>query len=240
MIFIYRIPKWKNISVAKYQSINEINQSDLDDIDKMLFTITELLNSTEDKIDKISSFTFLRLQKQLEKRLKYIEKQLDFEEYIKGFTFTKNANEITLGQYIEIQHFLKGDYINNLHLIGASISKCKKLNHVERANKILELPVLNIIWNIYHFLESFKDFNLNYKGLFGIEDIEDEEYLPVSNGFNAKYGWIYSAKKIADFENITLEQSFDLPITQAFNDLSYLKEYQNYENEISKRQIKQI
>lgn len=34
---------------------------------------------------------------------------------------------------------------------------------------------------------------------------------------------------VADFENISLEASFNLPITQALNDLSFLKAKNEYE-----------
>ena len=100
--------------------------------------------------------------------------------------------------------------------------------------------MLPIIWNVAKFLEVFKTFNESYKGLFGIEDIEEEDLKPISNTFNDQYGWIYSAKKVAELEGITLEKAFDLPIIQAFNDLAYLKAHQEYESDILKRQMNEV
>jgi hypothetical protein len=37
---------------------------------------------------------------------------------------------------------------------------------------------------------------------------------------------------MAAFENITLDQAWELPILQAFNDLSYLKAEAKYENDL--------
>ena len=157
---------------------------------------------------------------------------------IKGYKFNYDISKVTLGQYIEVQHFVAKGQIENLHLVAGSICKKGEQDHVTRSNAILKLPFLKVLWNVVKFLEEFKKLNENYKGLFGIEDIEEEEYKPVTNGFNQQYGWIYSAKKVAEFEGITLEKAFDLPIIQALNDLSYLKALQEYETEINKRQLK--
>jgi capsule polysaccharide export protein KpsE/RkpR len=44
-----------------------------------------------------------------------------------------------------------------------------------------------------------------------------------SNKFNKRYGWIYAASQVAEYERITLDQAFALPIRQAFNDLAVFK-----------------
>lgn len=241
MLFInrLRIPKWDKITVEHYQYINEINESDMDELDKVLCIITFLANSTEAVINKISLNTLNRLQKALKKRMEGLTKKGESCHRIKGYEFNYDMAKVTLGQYIEVQHFAGQGQIENLHLIAASI--CKKGNeyHVTKAEAIHKLPFLKILWNVVKFLEEFKKLNEGYKGLFGVEDTEEDEYKPLTNGFNDKYGWIYSAKKVAEFEGLTLEQAFELPIIQALNDLSYLKALQEYENEISKRQLKE-
>jgi hypothetical protein len=241
MLFINRlkIPKWDKITVEHYQYINEINESDMDELDKVLYIITFLANSTEAVINKISLKTLNRLQKALKNRMEGLTKKGSSCDKIKGYRFNYDISKVTLGQYIEVQHFAGQGQIENLHLIAASICKKGKEDHVTRSEAVHKLPFLKVLWNVVRFLEEFKKLNEGYKGLFGVEDTEEDEYKPLTNGFNEKYGWIHSAKKVAEFEGLTLEQAFELPIIQALNDLSYLKALQEYENEISKRQLKE-
>lgn len=242
MIFISRkrIPKWRNISVEMYQYINDINETDMSDIDKILFTIVALTNSTENEIDNTHPLTIIRLQKQLKKRFEELNETKKECKRLKGFVFNYDIANVTFGQYIEVQHFLRQGYMKNIHFIASSICKKKNMSHIQRAEEILKLPMLPILWNVAKFLDVFKDFNESYKGLFGVEDIEEEDLKPITNPFNEQYGWIFSAKKVAELEGITLEKAFDLPVIQAFNDLAYLKAYQAYENEIVKRQMNEV
>lgn len=242
MIFInkLRIPKWDKITVEMYQYINEINETDMDQIDKMLFSMAFLTGKTEQEFDKINKYKFAQLQRQLKQRFEQLSVQGNETERIKNFKFNFDVRKITLGQYIEVQHFYKGNYLNNLHLIAASFSTCDNLSHVERADKILKMPMLPVLFNVKKFIEVIKKLSDEYSGLFGIEDVEQEEFKPLTNGFNEQYGWIYSAQKIAEFERIKLDEAYDLPIIQAFNDLSYLKAHQEYETEINNKKINAI
>jgi hypothetical protein len=212
----------------------------MEDIDKILYTIVALTNSTENEIDNCHPMIVMRFQRQLKKRFDELNQTRKECHKLKGFKFNYDIDNVTFGQYIEIQHFLKQGYMANIHLIAASICKKGKMNHKQRGEAILKLPMLPILWNVAKFLETFKEFNDSYKGLFGIENMEEDELKPITNPFNDQYGWIYSAKKVAEFEGITLEKAFDLPVIQAFNDLAYLKAYQSYEAEITKRQLNEI
>jgi hypothetical protein len=242
MIFInrLRIPKWDKITVEMYQYINEINESEMDKIDKVLFSMAFLVGKSEQEFDKINKYKFAQLQRQFKQRFEQLNMQGKERERIKGLNFNFDIRKVTLGQFIEVQHFYKNNYLNNLHLIAASFSTCDKLSHVERADKILKMPLLPVLYNVTKFLEVIKKLSDEYSGLFGIEDMEQEDLKPLSNGFNEQYGWIYSAKKVAEFEGIKLDEAYDLPIIQAFNDLSYLKAHQEYEAEINKRNINAI
>jgi len=242
MIFInrLRIPKWNKITVEMYQYINEINETDMDQVDKVLFSMAFLVGKSEQEFDKINKYKFAQLQRQFKQRFEQLNMQGKETERIKDFKFNFDIRKVTLGQFIEVQHFYKNNYLNNLHLIAASFSTCDKLSHVERADKILKMPLLPVLYNVTKFLEVIKKLSDEYGGLFGIEDMEQEDLKPLSNGFNEQYGWIYSAKKVAEFEGIKLDEAYDLPIIQAFNDLSYLKAHQEYEAEINKRNIDAI
>lgn len=216
-----------------YQYIHEINESQMDAIDKLLYTITFLTNSTEDKINLISLKTYKKLEGQVKGLWESIKG--DHVSQYKGYNFTYDFKKISLGQYIEVAHFLRNGYIENMHLIAASISSYGNKDHVQRAEALQKMPFLPIMFNVKYFLEQFAEFNGRYKGLFGVSvDDEEESVSQPSDDFNVRYGWIYSAKKVAEFEGIPLEKAFDLPVIQAFNDLSYLKALTQYEAELAK------
>lgn len=233
-----RIPAWRNISVEKYQYINEIGNSPMDEIDKLLYIITALTGKTEQQINLISIDTYNKLQKQVTDRFTKIEGKI--VTTFKGFKFNYDFKKVTLGQYIEVQHFLKSGQVESLHLIAASITTKRKLDHVTRGEQILQLPFLPIMHAVAHFLEHFQAFNKKYTGLFGMTDQDGDADPATNDEFNARYGWIYSAKKVAEFEGITLEKAFDLPVIQAFNDLAYLKALSQYEIELQNRQRNEI
>jgi hypothetical protein len=45
------------------------------------------------------------------------------------------------------------------------------------------------------------------------------------------FGWQYCAKSVADHENITVDQSYELATIQFLNTLSYLKAKADYDKE---------
>jgi hypothetical protein len=44
-----------------------------------------------------------------------------------------------------------------------------------------------------------------------------------------RWGWVHSTKQVADFENISVSQAYNLPVIQYLNDLAYLKDYNKYQ-----------
>ena len=78
------------------------------------------------------------------------------------------------------------------------------------------------------------DFNKLYSNLFGL-DPNTHNGDAQADGFNKRYGWIYSASQVAEYERITLDEAYGLPVCQAFNDLAYLKAKSSYEAEQIKR-----
>lgn len=243
---MFRIPRWSKISVEMYQYINELNETEMEEEDKIILTISMLTGKSEQQINKLrqslfGEWRFNYLLYLLRDRLAVLTKKKEPVKRVKGFKFIPNIEQLTFGKYIEIQHFFKQGHVKSLHLVAASMCENEDIEHKVRAAQILQLPFLPIFWNVVDMLEQLNKFNREYKGLLGIdEEVDDDDMKPEQSKFNEKYGWIYSAKKVADFEGIPLAQAFDLPIRQAFNDLSYLKELANYEYELNKRQLGSI
>lgn len=246
MIFSYRIPKWSKISVEMYQHINDINESDMEDDDKLLMTLCALTGKTERQLDMLGKskwgmVRFVRLVAVLKKRLAVLTKVGKPVDKLGKYRFNYDIERMKFSQYIEIQHFMKQGQIESLHLVAASMCENEEVTHPQRARDFLQLPFLPVLWSVAEIVKVINKFNAEYKGLLGIdEDGADDDLKPEVHKFNERYGWIYSAKKVSDFENVTLEAAFDLPVRQAFNDLAYLKELNAYEYEINKRQLGNI
>jgi hypothetical protein len=242
---MFKIPKWSKISVEMYQYINDINQSEMSNIDKLIQTVSALTGKTAKQLDilgqsKRGIAKFNRLSVDIKNRFEELTKTGKPVEKINKYKFNLDIERLTFGQYIEIQHFFKLGQIESLHLIAASMCEIEGMSHQQKADSILQLPFLPVFWNVVDMIAKINKFNLEYKGLLGIDEDVDEELKPEASKFNERYGWIYSAKSVADFENIKLDEAFDLTVRHAFNDLAYLKELNNYEYELNKRQIGNI
>lgn len=79
----------------------------------------------------------------------------------------------------------------------------------------------------------------SYKGLFGDQDDDDRTdgaaMQPSGSRFMQYFGWHYSAKLIADHENIRVEEVYDRLTIEALNTLSYLKAKADYDRELHRQ-----
>lgn len=62
--------------------------------------------------------------------------------------------------------------------------------------------------------------NKQYNNLFNGGSRDGEE----GSGFMARWGWVFSTKQVADFQNITVNAAYDLRVIEYLNTLAYLKD----------------
>lgn len=220
------------MTLAEYQRIAGFWNSENDEVTQIALIVCDLFGYTYDEVNNMEPRKFLKLSKKVERSFVGIDKKPIFS----GVKLNVDAFSITLGQFIEVQHFLKLGEIDSMHLVGASIWRDKR-EHKRKADILLNKNVRYVLKDISAFLLSFTKLLNSYSGLFETEERSDEEeeaILEKPHPFIEQYGWIYSAKQIAEHEGITLDKAFDLPILQAFNTLAYLKSYQSYQKHISK------
>lgn len=219
------------MTISQYQRIAAFWDSDNDEVTQVALIICDLYGMSYDEVNMMAPKKFIRLSKQVEKSFSKLNKKPLFSR----MKFTTDATKINLGQFIEVQHFMKQGEIDAMHLIIATIWQDKR-DHVTKASILLNTNVRNVLKDFTLFLQSFSDLLKSYKGLFEVEQIEEDEDAKMEkpHSFIEQYGWIYSAKQIAEHEGISLDEAFDLPILQAFNTLSYLKSFQSYQKYINK------
>jgi hypothetical protein len=224
---------WSNVSLYKYQQIEEINSRDLPDMDRVLFSVCEVFNRTENQLNNTDPGKVLLMTTRMQRIFEtpFSAKSLT---KIGRYVINYDVSKMTFGQYIELAFFLsdKTKVIARAHFIMATISNQRMRKHMasdhrKKANYFLRQPIEKIIGCVNLITENFNQFNSEYKNFFGVDkdvygEVEEQE-------FNKRYGWIYSATQVKEHEGITLDDAFAIPIRQAFNDLMFLKAKAKYD-----------
>jgi hypothetical protein len=217
------------MTLKQYQRIAGFyNQSD-DEITQVALIVCDMFNLSHEEVDNIQPKEFIKYSNKVTKQFKKLGKK----PYLGRLKLETDAKKITLGQFIEVQHFLKQGEIDAIHLVTASIWADLR-QHDVKADLLLKKHIRLILADYTAFLQSFAELLQGYKGLFESEEVEEDGKMEKPHPFIEQYGWIYSAKEVAQHEGITLDKAFDLPILQAFNALAYLKSEQSYQKYINK------
>ena len=85
-------------------------------------------------------------------------------------------------------------------------------------------------------MQTYERLNKKYNSLFGKRFVEDEEGNEGEvernvETFGERWGWVYNAELIKEFEGIKLDEVWNLSIIQALNGLAYLKDKARNEKE---------
>lgn len=143
---------WQDVTVKEWQAINKILNEDRDDYLKECGIISVLTGVDVDDIlhltrkahgDIMSELSFLKLEPtgKVQNTIKVNGTRYYFE---------KHARNITGGQYIDIQHYLDGDFVANLHHLLACFAvkrgwfkndKYTGKDHDEVAKDMQDLPM---------------------------------------------------------------------------------------------------
>lgn len=210
------------MTLKQYQEAASIYQTKENDIERIAWCICIVFNKRPDKVNEWKKWKFFFYSRLLAWKFKHV-----IIERRQRIDIITDASEITLGQFIDAEHFLKQE---SLHLVAATIWRHDGKHH-EKAKRINELPAKWVVPALTKFTESYMQLLKSYAGLFEITDEVMEGEPSEPHPFQEQYGWVYSTKAVADFEGITLNEAYDLPIIQALNDLAYLKSYKAYQDE---------
>lgn len=226
---------WKDITLYKYQQIEEVNKQEMPDMDKVLFSACFVFDLTEHELDNTAPAKVLRMTTKMQKvfEMPFSPKA---SAKIGRYIINYDVSMMTFGQYIELAFFLvdKSKVTQYASYIMATISRQRMHKHTtsdhrKKADYFLQQPVERVIGCINIIVDSFNRFNNEYKSLFGIDP--DVAGNVQNDDFNKRHGWIYSATQVAQHEGIKLDEAFALPVRQALNDLVYLKAKGKYEAE---------
>lgn len=221
------------ISLYKFQQIDEyMSRTDLDDQDKLFFAVCVVFDYTEYELDKTDVKKVFRMCMKVTRML---QKEMNQKSYKKIGVYEPNydPSTYTLGQFISLSTWSQ-QYISNAHKILSTITQpgIDIGNQDERADYFLSVPMNRTVGSIKYFMENFRAFLSKYKRSFGLDknaDVDD------SHPFMTKWGWIYSATRVALHNGVSLDEAMQFNVKQAFNDLAYLKAKDSFDAEQIKR-----
>lgn len=225
------------MKLAEYQRLASLYDPSNDELSQIALIICDMFGLSYQEVDSLSARTFLKYSKKVSRAFGNVLKR---PWYIRN-RFNTDATKITLGQFVEVQHFVKMGEHESLHLIGASIHKARgkeNYNHNKAADKLLNINVRYVLSDIKSFMLSYTELLKSYAGLFetDIEDVEEGAMPSKPHPFIERYGWLFSARQVAKDAGVTLEQAMEMPIIEALNTLAYLKSEQSYVKWQSKQQ----
>ena len=216
------------MTVEQYQRIYEISVTTPDTVERVAWMICEVFCKSQEQVDNMSKEQFLRYANRLNKEIQTKDRWYNWVH------LETDASKITFGQFIETSYWLKSHPTEVIHLVSASLLRKWSGSHHEAVEYISGLQIWQIHDQIQTYIESLNKLIRSYSGLFGLGEVQDEEEEK-PHPFVEKYGWLFSAKQVADYEGIPLDKVYDLPVIQALNDLSYLKAKQNFDKWLSKQ-----
>lgn len=118
--------RFKQLTVAQYQELYNINRSDADDLDKAIQSVGVLTGLASWQVEDLPLDEFTKISREIGIIFSYetiIKTRLQRTFLISGkrYQVIYNVRKLTAGQYIDIQTFLSGNPVENLHKIMACL-----------------------------------------------------------------------------------------------------------------------
>lgn len=223
------------LTLEKYKTIDAIMSDNIPELDKTLYCICALWDYAPEELDKENPLKVVKMAAKLEKLFKF---KISAPTIIGIYKINYDISNITFGQYIELSYFFQGNIIENSNFIVASVAKSPfKSSHVSRAKYFLNKHVGSVVGAMNKVRAGFIQINKEFGSLFGLDGDMHEKAQTDSfmQYFNNRYGWIFSAEVLAKYNNISIDEAYNLPVKRALNDLVYLKAKSKYEYLLTKK-----
>lgn len=241
------LPKsWNDITVEQFKELKSLDNEDFDSLfSRELESLAILTNSDSEEFEDmdIDELTDTIAQ------VKFIKKPptSQFKREINEFKY-KGCDTLTLGEFIDLEHYFSNDYIINLSTICGILYRQHSLNQwqveeiepykfnpLDRVDIFNELPISFVYGITNDYLKFRENFLKVYENLFqpqfdsedeseemDIEDIKaEEEEKKVS-----RWSWESIIWNLANEDITKVDQVTDLPLILAFNFLSMKYELQ--------------
>jgi hypothetical protein len=149
-------------------------------------------------------------------------------------------SKITLGQYIDLEHYFTDNFIQHLKTICAiryRLSEEDKWGNIEfepyiysihqRAEEFSDLPITDVYGVLGEYLEFRKQINTTYSGLFSSEEFDTEgltqeeiREIEQEESKSKKWGWESIIYSLCDGDMTKADSVLNLPLIFVLNFLS--------------------
>lgn len=160
------------MTLGQFQEIYKVQKSDIDREEKLTEMVAILANKTVNEVEAMKVPDFEKLAIKVKEALREPlvtqkpEEALNGyhkpEKLIGGYGITYELGKLDRGQYVTVMHFLQGDYIENAHLILASITYNQKTlqhesdRHQQIADELQEVDLAIIAPCLLFFCHVFE------------------------------------------------------------------------------------
>lgn len=246
------LPKnWNDIVIEQYQELRSLNENEFEStFEYTIEQIAILCNISND--DELLEDIDIDQLIDIFNKINWLKKEPNFKPIIEFGSFKlKDINILSIGEFIDLEHYFSLNYISNLHIICAILYKNYDLdkysnlieepyeyNIQERSKLFLEesiskffgvinyyLDFKKILTNVYHILFEDPDWDkeLETNGLDEQEIKELEEELEKDKQI-AKWNWQRIIYNLAQGDITKMDAITNLPAIYIFNILAMKKE----------------
>lgn len=114
-----------NLTVDEYQLLYSIHKAEGDDVDKSVDLVSILTGKTREEVNDMPIYEYREKSREISVIFsgpaEPAKPKQKIKIYGKSYRVCLNPRNISAGQYIDLQHFLKGNMIENLHKIMACL-----------------------------------------------------------------------------------------------------------------------
>lgn len=236
---------WNSILVDQYIELRELENSSLDYLDKMLEVISIVTDTDIDELEELSFTDVTKLERELYWLRSEPSKNIEPKKYIGwNWYFYKGLDSLTLGEFIDLNHFFSDNFVTNLPTICAILYRKQKKNEwgelmiepydydpKQRAEHFLEIPITEVYGIIPSFLDYKENFENTYKTLFKpdlsdepIEDLDEETKKEIEEEEKLdKFSWERLIYTLTNGDITKTDRVLNLSVVYVFNVLSMKK-----------------
>lgn len=229
---------WSQVRTEQFIEISELNEEDFGSL--FLYNLEVLSIVSDTDIDDLEDLSPEELFKYME-QLRWMRKEPPKQPKQKVLNYTLLPMWLlTLGQFIDLEHYFADGYVKNLTTISAIRYKKSGVdeweNHTyepykylpsDRAEEFNEVSISEIYGVIPEYIKFRDEFTKAYENLFEPTIEETDEELDPEDKIAEqeeqkvkKWSWENVIYQLADGDITKVDQITDLPLILAFNFLS--------------------
>lgn len=237
-----RPSSWDDITVDQFMELKSLDYEDQRDELTMISILLDIPYSSLEDLD------IMEFQKYTS-GLDFVQKPLNNKPtetiIIKQHQFYKLPfTKLTLGEFVDLEHYFTNDYIQNLPKILSVLYRRKLRNGninlfpeefepygswVDyRSNLFLTTPINGVFGIITEYLNYRKNIFEAYSGLFDDpetdEELEEDDEQPKEEKKSNKWGWATLIYRVANGNTLDYERATNTNLLLALNMLSLQKE----------------